>query len=989
MNIKNTKLLFSFLMVVLLFIFVPCLSADAVSEDDIESISVEKVILIKNYDGEVVSENGADYFRYDTAYPSMATVRFKNGDTLSDSFSGLEAYFGKSASFTDSQSAESPWKEGSYKAQFTFLGYTGEYDVEIRETPVEKIVIKEVALLFKGDGYYDELSLDKAFYYDSTPREMTVYFKDGTIKSGTADSFFELTGYPVEVYDNQETAPWSIGRYKCRACYMGVNASYYVTVKESPVKSLLVDGVTLYEGIDGFYGRDFMGGGYDYDAFYYNAKPDKITVFYKDGTALTGSVEEIEKETGYRVTYDTQKKWSHGKQTASVSFLGASTKFVANVKANPIKKVTLSKNPVKTDYYVGELFDFYGSKIRVEYNSGKTEEAELLQNYESGSITCRLGTIGKTVELNGIIEIGDGDEELYIDFSDADFAVDIKVKEEKLSKIELYNDENGFPALKFFLSDGSKKTTPILNTVYGNFNELPFGSQQEAIITTNLGDFRVSVQRMLEGYRLSFGTNGGEAVIDTNYCKNMNWAESAMTERARLVYNFFGKADAYSGLVSSDNIDALLFLAVVGSDKGKAREIHESYRIYTSTEIQKSVIDFFDIDGIDISLSKKFDTKTNTVRIDIPDNVYRNIYFYEKGVSYPVKYKFADGFFMVTYTFSDGKTMELCADSLGRVASYKVNEAVLHKHVMVTIPGTAPTYLKTGLTDGVKCSSCGEVLTEQKSIAKLVLGRTSKIVAEQTTSSITLSWSAVKGATGYEIYYKTPSTSWKSLSTTTKRSISLTKRPSGKTYSFAVKAYVTENGKLVKAKTYTSIETATKPLKPKKITAKYNSSAIRLSWTEVSGATGYRVYRKTTEGWKRLGSTKKTSVTFRSLKSGTKIRYAIKPYVKTKSGVIWCDSYIAYTASTRPATPSIKASSPSKGTASVTFGKVNGAEVYQLYYKVDGGKYKLYKNYSSAKALKIGSLKSGKTYVFSVRSAIKTSGGWIYSPTAPVFVTVK
>ena len=178
-------------------------------------------------------------------------------------------------------------------------------------------------------------------------------------------------------------------------------------------------------------------------------------------------------------------------------------------------------------------------------------------------------------------------------------------------------------------------------------------------------------------------------------------------------------------------------------------------------------------------------------------------------------------------------------------------------------------------------------------------------------------------------------------------------------------------------------------MKPKKITAKYNSSAIRLSWTEVSGATGYRVYRKTTEGWKRLGSTKKTSVTFRSLKSGTKIRYAIKPYVKTKSGVIWCDSYIAYTASTRPATPSIKASSPSKGTASVTFGKVNGAEVYQLYYKVDGGKYKLYKNYSSAKALKIGSLKSGKTYVFSVRSAIKTSGGWIYSPTAPVFVTVK
>ncbi|MEY8392028.1 fibronectin type III domain-containing protein [Lachnospiraceae bacterium 45-W7] len=63
-----------------------------------------------------------------------------------------------------------------------------------------------------------------------------------------------------------------------------------------------------------------------------------------------------------------------------------------------------------------------------------------------------------------------------------------------------------------------------------------------------------------------------------------------------------------------------------------------------------------------------------------------------------------------------------------------------------------------------------------------------------------ITWSKVKGATGYTIYYKTNAKKpWKKLKSTKTTSYTKNKLTSGKTYIFTVKAYKTYNGK-----TYTS-----------------------------------------------------------------------------------------------------------------------------------------------------------------------------------------
>lgn len=168
---------------------------------------------------------------------------------------------------------------------------------------------------------------------------------------------------------------------------------------------------------------------------------------------------------------------------------------------------------------------------------------------------------------------------------------------------------------------------------------------------------------------------------------------------------------------------------------------------------------------------------------------------------------------------------------------------------------------------------------------------------------------------------------------------------------------------------------AGKIMKPAKVTAESTTSTITLNWTAVAGASVYRIYYKTADGWKVVcKETLATSHTLKNYKAGVKYTFAVRPAEKTKDGTVW-GSYTTVVAATKPATVTAKAVSDSKGKITVSWNKVNGAEFYQLYYKKADGSYKLYKTYDSAKKITFKNLKSGTKYTFAVRAGIKTSGG--------------
>ena len=94
------------------------------------------------------------------------------------------------------------------------------------------------------------------------------------------------------------------------------------------------------------------------------------------------------------------------------------------------------------------------------------------------------------------------------------------------------------------------------------------------------------------------------------------------------------------------------------------------------------------------------------------------------------------------------------------------------------------------------------------------------------------------GVTGYEVYRKTSSSSYKKIATVTngKTSYSDTKVTAGTAYTYKVRAYKTVNGSQVYGD-YSNEASATPALEAPQITvrnASYNS--VTITWNQISGA---------------------------------------------------------------------------------------------------------------------------------------------------------
>ena len=160
-------------------------------------------------------------------------------------------------------------------------------------------------------------------------------------------------------------------------------------------------------------------------------------------------------------------------------------------------------------------------------------------------------------------------------------------------------------------------------------------------------------------------------------------------------------------------------------------------------------------------------------------------------------------------------------------------------------------------------------------------------------NSIKLKWNNQPKAQGYLVYqYDNGKKKWTKIADLKagQTSYGIKKLKTGTTYRFAVKAYMTLNGKMVASKKYASLYTATNPAAVK-FSVKPGKKKAVLKWKNVKGATGYKVYYKTSETgkWKNIKNTKKSSCTIKKLKSGKKYIFTVKAY-KTYKGKTYTGS---------------------------------------------------------------------------------------------------
>lgn len=173
-------------------------------------------------------------------------------------------------------------------------------------------------------------------------------------------------------------------------------------------------------------------------------------------------------------------------------------------------------------------------------------------------------------------------------------------------------------------------------------------------------------------------------------------------------------------------------------------------------------------------------------------------------------------------------------------------------------------------------------------------GKTSKLTATQTASSVKATWKAVTGADGYKLtLYSAKNKAVKTVYTT-KTSYTFSKLSKGTTYKVRVTAYKTIDGKKVYAGGYTQLTTATKPGTPS-LTVSAGTKKASLRWNKQTGASGYVVYMATSRNGKfskiaTLKGNSKISFTKTGLTKGKTYYFKVAAY-STVSGKTLYGSY--------------------------------------------------------------------------------------------------
>ena len=352
-------------------------------------------------------------------------------------------------------------------------------------------------------------------------------------------------------------------------------------------------------------------------------------------------------------------------------------------------------------------------------------------------------------------------------------------------------------------------------------------------------------------------------------------------------------------------------------------------------------------------------TESNVYTLSFGDDEYslfNNATFYEDGKEAEFDY---DGW---GYILKAGKeyclNLEIMSDSLSKTA-FKIVPAPDHTH---TYGKAKIIKAATTKADGKKtetCKVCGNVKTSKiAKIASVTLDTTKYAYdGKAKTPKVTVRDSAgktLKNGTDYTVSYSNN------------------------------KAIGKASAKITFKGGYSAAKTLTYKIVPAKVSglkASQTQKSIKLSWSAVKGAEKYKVftYSAKTKKYKEIGSTKKTSFTVSSLKSGTAHTYYVKAYKKVGDTYYPSADYAKITTATKTAAPKISAINSEKNKASLSWKKISGADGYEVY--TSSSKSGTFRKLSSTTKLSYTNyfLKSGSTVYYKVRAYKTVDSSKIYS----------
>ena len=234
---------------------------------------------------------------------------------------------------------------------------------------------------------------------------------------------------------------------------------------------------------------------------------------------------------------------------------------------------------------------------------------------------------------------------------------------------------------------------------------------------------------------------------------------------------------------------------------------------------------------------------------------------------------------------------------------------------------------------------------------------------KNTTGGVKLQWNKVSGAYGYRLYYRPASGGWKRFKDTTSTSFTDSSVVPNKTETYTIRC-LDKDGNTISGFNSKGWSIKYVPVAPTISKLENTSSGIKLTWNKIAGVYGYRLYHKTSTGWKRFKDTTATSFTDSGVTANKTEIYTIRCIDKggnTVSGFNskgWSKKYTA-------SIPSISKLENTSGGIKLSWNKVTGAYGYRLYRKTSSG-WKRIKD-TTATTYTDSAVKSGRTETYTIR----------------------
>ena len=238
-----------------------------------------------------------------------------------------------------------------------------------------------------------------------------------------------------------------------------------------------------------------------------------------------------------------------------------------------------------------------------------------------------------------------------------------------------------------------------------------------------------------------------------------------------------------------------------------------------------------------------------------------------------------------TNDWVDIETVNIKSTDDGKICTTTIDNLQSNTLYQFRIQATAEGYIDSYW-------STSETIRTATEIPKL-------IVDTPTTESVTLSWNAIPGATGYEIRYSTDNgTTWttQSISDSSTLTATIDDLDSNTSYLFQIRATSSDDTASAWSESET-VRTAptTNPLNLR--VTQTTQTVVSLQWNKIDGAEGYEIYyrRAGTNEWLLAGETEELSAIISQLESNTEYEF----YVRTtdSNGDSVCSPLITVTTS--------------------------------------------------------------------------------------------